>query len=664
MNRKLVLIPGLILLLIGICSTTRVQEVEASDTIYIRADGSVDGTDKITSLDNVTYMFTANINDSISIERSNIILDGDDFNLDGPGSSGIYFTNRHNVTIRNINMVGFNNGVFLNNSTQCHIIRNSMENVTTGVYVYLGSNFNNISENSIVSYGNGVYIRESSNCTISNNNITCERADNKFGIYLYYSLNSTVRANTITECQACVYIYYSDHSTLFGNNLTNSGWDQDGGGVWVDRSNFNKIHENYITGSKWHGIEIFRSSNNSISENEITSNTNRGIMVNTFSNFNNITGNSIIENYKGIEASSSSYNNRITSNYLSSNTYEAVVLDYSWNNTISGNNIVDNSAGIMIGDSSGYNNITDNNITDCGQAINVIQGSYNYFHGNNLTNNYSGLSVRYSTGNTLRETTMVNNTCSFILNGYELSHFTNYVDASNTVEDRPIYYWVDAHHASVSEDAACVILVECTNITVHNVNLSICNWQGVALAYSRNITISDSYIANNDEYAIWLWNSSECYIVRNYLKGFIGLQLDYSSNNTFFGNTLTAGGNWGSVNLVQSHNNTFYHNNFTDNYRHFLIDDFSVNHWDYGYPAGGNYWDDYQDRYSPARDDKSGPSQNETGSDGIWDTPYTLNPNNIDNYPIVPEFPSLIILPLFMMTTLLAILARKRKQRR
>ena len=387
-------------------------------------------------------------------------------------------------------------------------------------------------------------------------------------------------------------------------------------------------------------------------------------MVQSISNYNTIIGNNVNGNYKGIEITSSSHHNIVNNNNLTANDYEGIILDYSWNNTISGNNLVDNNAGIMIGDSSDYNNVTENNITGSGQAINLIQVSHNNLYRNNLTDNYFGLTIQSSTENTLRETMMINNTCSFSIFGYNLPHFTNYVDELNTVDHKPIYYWIDVHYSSVPEDAACVILVECTNITVQNMNLSICNRQGVAIAYSKNITIADSYIANNDQYAIWLWNSSECYIARNYLKGFIGLQLDYSSNNTFFRNTLTSGGNWGSVNLVQSHNNTFYHNNFTDNYIHYLIDDFSVNNWDDGYPSGGNYWDDYQDRYQSAKDEKSGPYQNVTGSDDIWDAPYTLNQNNIDNYPIVPEFPSAIILALFMILSLTAAIFVKLKRKK
>ncbi|MCW4051765.1 MAG: right-handed parallel beta-helix repeat-containing protein [Candidatus Bathyarchaeota archaeon] len=663
MVRKLGCILGLVLLLASIGFIIRVQKVEASDTITIQADGTIDGTSKIENVGDMVYTFTDNLNDSIYIERSNIILDGAGYSLNGSASTGVYLLNRENVTVRNINITSFSNGIYLSNSTNCFITENIISDVNRAVFLYLGSNFNIITANRITSEENGIHFWQSSNCTVSNNNITCVRADNNFGIYLYSSSNNnTIRNNVITESQAGIYLYSSSRNNLQGNNITNSGWGQDGGGIWLEQySDFNSLHENYVAENNWHGIELFKCSNNSVSENNIDSNSNRGIMVQSTSNYNTLTGNNVIGNYKGIEITSSSHHTIINGNNITTNTYEGLILDYAWNNTVSGNNFVSNNVGVMIGGSSDYNNVTDNRIVDSGHAISIIQGSNNNLYRNNLTDNYFGLTIQSSTGNTLRENMMINNTCNFRILGNDLPHFINYVDDSNTVDHKPIYYWIDVHYSIVPEDAACVILVQCTNITVTNMNLSTCNRQGAAIAYSRNITVTDSYIANNDDYAIWLRNSSECYIANNYLKGFIGLQLDYSSNNTFFRNTLTAGGNWGSVNLVESYNNTFYHNNFTDNYIHYLIGDLSSNNWDNGYADGGNYWDNYEQRYPSATDVKSGPYQNETGSDDIWDTPYTLNENNIDNYPIVPEFPSPIILSLLMIAMLLTLTIRKRK---
>jgi len=56
----------------------------------------------------------------------------------------------------------------------------------------------------------------------------------------------------------------------------------------------------------------------------------------------------------------------------------------------------------------------------------------------------------------------------------------------------------------------------------------------------------------------------------------------------------------------------------------------STNVWDDGYPSGGNYWSDYN-----GTDIFRGIYQNETGSDGIGDTAYIIDANNIDHYPLM-----------------------------
>jgi hypothetical protein len=51
-----------------------------------------------------------------------------------------------------------------------------------------------------------------------------------------------------------------------------------------------------------------------------------------------------------------------------------------------------------------------------------------------------------------------------------------------------------------------------------------------------------------------------------------------------------------------------------------------MNVWDNGYPSGGNYWRDYQTRY---------PNATEIDSSGIWNTPYVIDANNTDRYPLM-----------------------------
>jgi len=81
-----------------------------------------------------------------------------------------------------------------------------------------------------------------------------------------------------------------------------------------------------------------------------------------------------------------------------------------------------------------------------------------------------------------------------------------------------------------------------------------------------------------------------------------------------------------------------YHNYFISNIRQ-IYDSYmgdssvtpSVNYWDFGYPLGGNYWNDYA-----GVDVKSTSNQDQPGSDGIGDTPYIIYENNKDNYPLMP----------------------------
>ncbi len=78
------------------------------------------------------------------------------------------------------------------------------------------------------------------------------------------------------------------------------------------------------------------------------------------------------------------------------------------------------------------------------------------------------------------------------------------------------------------------------------------------------------------------------------------------------------------------------------------------------YSIGGNYWSDFTIRYPSVEDIKSGPYQNETESDGFWDSPYVIDANNQDNYPIVPEF-SCFVLSAFIVVSLFTIVISKER---
>jgi parallel beta-helix repeat protein len=97
-----------------------------------------------------------------------------------------------------------------------------------------------------------------------------------------------------------------------------------------------------------------------------------------------------------------------------------------------------------------------------------------------------------------------------------------------------------------------------------------------------------------------------------------------SSNNTLTGNTASNneyGICYGKTDVnYNNSNNLIYHNDFVNNLQHVTIQN-SVNTWDDGYPSGGNYWSDY--------------TGIDADGDGIGDTPYVINHNNMDQFPLM-----------------------------
>jgi len=110
------------------------------------------------------------------------------------------------------------------------------------------------------------------------------------------------------------------------------------------------------------------------------------------------------------------------------------------------------------------------------------------------------------------------------------------------------------------------------------------------------------------------------------------LRFDRSTNCLFIDNIFAQNNYVIDVASSLSDNNTFLYNDFLFNTAVMSLIE-PRNTWDGGYPEGGNYWSDYE-----GEDEHSGPFQNETGSDGIGDTPYAVGVANVDNYPLVGTF--------------------------
>jgi parallel beta-helix repeat protein len=265
MNRKLVLALALALLIGMLNVAFNIQRAKASETIYIRADGSVDpSTANIISADNVTYYFTNNIYDEIRVERGNIIINGNGYTLQGNGSgSGFILSDANNVTIENTNIEGFHFCICFYSSSNNIITKNNITNNYYGIMPYASSS-NNITKNNITNNSYGIMPYASSSNNITKNNIT----NNSYGIYLYYSSNNNITENDMAGNTHGIYLDHSSNNTIFRNNVTENGWL----GIELDYSSNNNIIGNDIAGNDWYGIDLDHSSNNAIYHNNFVDN--------------------------------------------------------------------------------------------------------------------------------------------------------------------------------------------------------------------------------------------------------------------------------------------------------------------------------------------------------------------------------------------------------
>src|SRR3990170_8014764 len=82
-------------------------------SVYISNAGSVVGTNTIQRNGNI-YTLTANISGGIQVQKSNIVIDGAGYTVQGNGDSiGVYIRAQNNVTVKNMKITNFSYGIRL-----------------------------------------------------------------------------------------------------------------------------------------------------------------------------------------------------------------------------------------------------------------------------------------------------------------------------------------------------------------------------------------------------------------------------------------------------------------------------------------------------------------------------------------------------------------------
>jgi parallel beta-helix repeat protein len=190
--------------------------------------------------------------------------------------------------------------------------------------------------------------------------------------------------------------------------------------------------------------------------------------------------------------------------------------------------------------------IENNTIANNSGGILALFSDNNTFVNNTVKNNkYEGMLFIDSSENTMRNNTISGNTYNF---GILRSPFNHSIDTSNLINGKPIYYLKNQSDLTIDpHNVGYLALVNCTNITVENLNLT-SNYNGLLLAKTENSTLRNNTFTNNAR----------------------GIDIINSSNNTIQGNNVTDS-TWLGISLVNSPNSKFRENHLMGNWLSFEV---------------------------------------------------------------------------------------------
>ncbi|MCW4006888.1 MAG: right-handed parallel beta-helix repeat-containing protein [Candidatus Bathyarchaeota archaeon] len=238
------------------------------------------------------------------------------------------------------------------------------------------------------------------------------------------------------------------------------------------------------------------------------------------------------------------------------------------NNTV----VAPSSEGFQTGfwvSNSQLNRIEGNSVTGFNEYGMLFQSesTSNQILHNTFADNKIDLYIGYCANNTLtgNQLNSANNNLEISYHSY--ADFYQKIDTSNTIRERPIYYWINVHDRAVPLDAGFVGLGNCSNIIVQNLDISgnseavilhsttnttitqnrlSGNGFGVSLDACTNVTVTENTIISNGGAAITLRVSSNVSVTQNFLSGSnsnilpsLGISLLSTNNCKVSGNNIT-----------------------------------------------------------------------------------------------------------------------------
>ena len=397
-----------------------------------------------------------------------------------------------------------------------------------------------------------------------------------------------------------------------------------------------------------------------------------GWYVNISSNRVNLSGFTVQNsNTYGIYVLSDS--NTIFNNIVKSGEYARIYLFGGSYCTVSGNTVIGLGGSVGIKERYGSKNTIIGNLVDnLYWGISSELGASNtLISGNTVVNCQAGVYLLSAYNDTIIDNTLDSGGITLHPNDTSLSSWNTHTIENNYVNGRPIYYYKNnSDTVTVPSNAGQVILANCSNFIIQNLNLSGV-YTAIQLGFSSGNNITGNTLIDNTESGIVLLNSSNNHIVGNSITNnesneSYGIYLHlFSDSNSILGNTIvahdigiyvknscfhniisenTVTGNGTGIRMVHNaghtcKDNMVYHNNLINNSQnaYALERETGANIWDDGYPSGGNYWSDF---------DEPGEGAYDENGDGIVDSAYNISGiYNRDRYPLMNPWDGTPITP-------------------
>ena len=298
--------------------------------------------------------------------------------------------------------------------------------------------------------------------------------------------------------------------------------------------------------------------------------------------------------------------------------------------------IICNSIGISIGGSN--HNFIEGNVVvgENSVGIKIQEGcNYNYVIENHIKGVYTGIGIYgRSTKNYIGYNRLLPGPIEHLWIGILLDENSNYnVLVGNQIRGRGCTaFQISTKNNLIEDNYVCdarfgvIIAYSSGNIVANNIFSRIYEQDAVLIYQS-----SENYIVGNNISSSLRSITLSNFANKNVVKSNIisaskqGIFINSSSDNNLIMNNEVSGNELGII-IHRSSDNRIYNNNFVRNTRQGYDD--SENNWNF--KRRGNYWSDYT-----GIDLHSGPYQNETGSDGIGDIPYTIDEDTQDQYPLM-----------------------------